>query len=92
MLADLLPSLQEHAQFVPGWVCPSPDLPEEKRLCLEGNRRLAVARLLGLHFWAFDLGRFVPEEERIQLTFHITTPAASWAARRSPSGRHATSS
>ena len=69
MLADLVESMREHGQLVPGFVCPSPDLPEGKLLCLEGNRRLAVARLLGLAFWAFDLGRFVPEEERIELTF-----------------------
>jgi hypothetical protein len=70
MLADLVPSVQKHGQLVPGWVCPSPELPEDKRVCLEGNRRLAVDRLLGLPFWAFDLGRFVPEEERIELMFH----------------------
>jgi hypothetical protein len=69
MLADLLASMREHGQLVPGWVCPSPELPEDKRLCLEGNRRLAVARLLGLPFWAFDLGRFAPEDERIKLSF-----------------------
>jgi len=69
MLADLLPGMQEHGQLVPGWVGPSPDLPEHQRICHEGNRRLAVARLLGLRFWAFDLGRFVPEPERIELTF-----------------------
>jgi ParB/RepB/Spo0J family partition protein len=69
MLADLLESVREHGQLVPGWVCPSPDLPPNKRLCIEGNRRLAVARQLGLSLWAFDLGRPVPEEERIKLTF-----------------------
>jgi ParB-like chromosome segregation protein Spo0J len=69
MLADLLESMREHRQLVPGWVCPSPDLQADQRLCLEGNRRLAVARLLGLPFWAFDLGRFVLEKERIMLTF-----------------------
>lgn len=70
MLADLADSIREHGQLVPGWMCPSPDLPEDRRLCLEGNRRLAVARMLGRRFWAFDLGRFVPEEERIRLLFH----------------------
>ena len=69
MLADLLESVPEHGQLVPGWVCPSPDLPPNKRLCIEGNRRLAVVRQLGLPFWAFDLGRPVPEAERIKLTF-----------------------
>lgn len=69
MPADLLASMREHGQLVPGWGCPSPDLPENKRLCIEGNRRLAVARLLGLQFWAFDIGRFVLERERIELTF-----------------------
>ena len=69
MLADLLESMREHRQLVPGWVCPSPDLPDQKRLCLEGNRRLMVAKILGLAFWAFDLGRVVPEAERIKLTF-----------------------
>ncbi len=69
MLADLLESVREHGQLMPGWVCPSPDLPPDKWLCIEGNRRLAVARQLGLSFWAFDLGRPVPEVERIKLTF-----------------------
>ena len=69
MLADILASMQAHSQLVPGWVCPSPHLPDDQRLCLEGNRRLAVARILGLRFWAFDLGRPVPEEERIELLF-----------------------
>ena len=69
MLADLLDSVRVHGQLVPGWVSPSPDLPPNKRLCIEGNRRLAVARQLGLSFWAFDLGRSVPEVERIELTF-----------------------
>src|ERR1035441_1556255 len=74
MLADLVESVRQRTQLVPGFVCPSPDLPEGKMLCIEGNRRLAVARLLGLAFWAFDLGRFVPEEERIELVFqhHIS--------------------
>ena len=36
----------------------------------EGNGRLAVCRRLGVRFWAFDLGRSVPEEERIRLMFH----------------------
>jgi hypothetical protein len=70
MLSDLLASMPEHGQLVPGWVCPSPELAEHQRLCLEGNRRLAVCRLIGLPFWAFDLGRFVPEDERIKLVFH----------------------
>lgn len=69
MLADLLESMQEHRQLVPGWVGQSAELPEGKLLCIEGNRRLAVARILGVSFWAFDLGRDVPEEERIRLTF-----------------------
>ena len=69
MLENLLASIGEHGQLVPGWVCPSPDLPEQKRLCIEGNHRLAVCRTLGLRFWAFDLGRFVEEAERIRLTF-----------------------
>ncbi len=70
MLADLVPSVEKHGFLVPGMVAPSPDLPsEEHRQCLEGHRRLAVARLLNRPFWAFDLGRFVPEEERIELMF-----------------------
>ncbi len=69
MLDDLLESIRLREQLVPGYVCPSPDLPENKRLCLEGNRRLQVCRLLGRTFWAFDLGRFAPEQERIELTF-----------------------
>lgn len=69
MLANLLASIREHGQLVPGFVCPSPELPPHKRLCLEGNHRLAVARLLGKPFLAFDLEREVPEEERIRLTF-----------------------
>lgn len=66
---SLVESMREHGQGVPGWVCPSPDLPEDRRLCIEGNGRLAAARLLGLKFWAFDLGRFAEEDERIRLTF-----------------------
>src|SRR5271157_378637 len=69
MLADLEASIREYGQLVPGWVAPSPELAEDQRQCLEGNRRLAVARMLGLPFWAFDLGRVVPEAERIRLTF-----------------------
>jgi ParB/RepB/Spo0J family partition protein len=69
MVADLVASIREHGQLVPGWVCPSPDLPEGKRLCLEGNRRREACLSLGLPFWAFDLGRVVPEAERIRLTF-----------------------
>ena len=92
MLADLADSVRQHGQLVPGWMCPSPDLPEDQRLCLEGNRRLAVARLLGLRFWAFDLRRFVPEEERIRLLFaHNGIRRVRCPARRSPSGPHAIS-
>ena len=69
-LADLEDSFRQHDQLVPGFICPSPELRPEQRLCLEGNRRLAVARRLGRKFWAFDLGRSVPEEERIRLLFH----------------------
>jgi ParB/RepB/Spo0J family partition protein len=68
-VADLVASFQKHGQLVPGFVCPSPELAEGKRFCVEGNRRLYVARMLGTQFWTFDLGRFVPEEERIMLTF-----------------------
>jgi hypothetical protein len=67
-LESLLASIREHGQLVPGWVCPSPDLPEHKRLIIEGNGRVVVCRKLKRSFWAFDLGRFVPEAERIQLT------------------------
>ncbi len=69
MLANLEASMREHGQLVPGWVAPSPDLTENQRLCLEGNGRLAVARRIGRPFWAFDLGRDVPEAERIRLMF-----------------------
>ncbi len=71
MLADLYASIRENGQRLPGYVCPSPDLPPNKRLCIEGNGRLAVARQLGRPFWAFDLGRPVSEEERIKLTFSL---------------------
>ena len=70
MLADLLPSVQQFGFLVPGLVGPCPDLPPEQRLCHEGHRRLAMARILGLPFWAFDIGRFVEEAERIELVFH----------------------
>jgi ParB/RepB/Spo0J family partition protein len=69
MLDDLLADIREHRQLMPGWIAPSPDLPAGKWLCLEGNRRLAVVRLLGLPFWAFELAAAVAEEERIRLTF-----------------------
>jgi hypothetical protein len=78
MLADLLESMREHGQLVPGWVCPSPDLPPNKRLCIEGNRRLAVSRMLGLRFWAFNLSRDVREEERIRLMFHHHGTRRRW--------------
>jgi ParB-like nuclease domain len=81
VLETLLASIGEHGQLVPAWVCPSPDLPEHKRLCIEGNHRLAVCRTLGRPFWAFDLGRFVPEAERIQLTFQH-----NHSRRRMPAG------
>lgn len=89
VIASLAGSLQEHGQLVPGWVAPSPELAAEQRLCLEGNHRLDACRMLGLPFWAFDLGRHVPEEERIRLTFQhnhsrrVMTPAemAEKAAR-----------
>lgn len=68
-LEQLIESIRQHSQLLPGWVCPSPDIPASKRLCLEGNRRSAVCRRLGRKFWAFDLGRFVPEHERIALLF-----------------------
>jgi ParB/RepB/Spo0J family partition protein len=69
MLADLIESMREHGQLVPGWVCPSPELEDGRLLVIEGNRRLAAARILGLPFWAFNLDRHVAEEERIRLTF-----------------------
>jgi ParB/RepB/Spo0J family partition protein len=69
MLADLLESVQEFGQLSPGWVCPSPELPAGKLLCLDGNRRLATARLLGLPFWAFLLPEAVSEAERIRMSF-----------------------
>ena len=59
-LADLLESMRDFQQLVPGWVAPAPHLRDDQRLCLEGNRRLAVARQLGLPFWAFDLGATCP--------------------------------
>jgi hypothetical protein len=66
---NLVASFLTHGQLVPGWICPAPDLPEHKRLCLEGNHRLAACRAAKQPFWAFDLGRHVSEEERIKLTF-----------------------
>jgi hypothetical protein len=77
-LNDLIESIREHGQLVPGWVGQSPELPEGKLLCIEGNRRLAVARILGLRFWAFNLGRDVPEEERIRLMFHHHSTRRRW--------------
>jgi ParB-like chromosome segregation protein Spo0J len=65
---NLLASFREHGQLVPGFVCSSPDLPPDMRLCLEGNTRLAVARLLNQPFWAFDFEREVPAAERIKLS------------------------
>jgi hypothetical protein len=68
-LSGLLESIREHNQLVPGWVFPSPDLPPTKLYCLDGNGRLACARILGRRFWAFRLNRCVPEEELIKLIF-----------------------
>jgi hypothetical protein len=79
MLASLEASMREHGQLVPGWVAPSPDLPETQRLCLEGNGRLAVARRMGRPFWAFDLGRDVPEAERIRLMFQHHQCRRAWS-------------
>ena len=69
MLADLRDSMREDGQRMPAWICPDESLPEDQRLCLDGNRRLAVARMLGLKFWAFELKHSVTEQERIRLTF-----------------------
>jgi ParB/RepB/Spo0J family partition protein len=67
MLADLLDSIRSHGQLVPGFVAP---LSDGTLSCIEGNRRLAVVRILHKPFWAFNLGRDVSEEERISLSFH----------------------
>jgi hypothetical protein len=67
--ADLLESVRVDGQRIPGWICPSPDLPEPKRLLIEGRHRWVVAKILGRPFLAFDHGRFVPEEERIRQIF-----------------------
>jgi ParB-like chromosome segregation protein Spo0J len=70
MVADLLPSVQERGFLVPGLVGPWPGLPTENhRRCHNGHRRLAVARILNLPFWAFDIGRVVDEAEQIELLF-----------------------
>ena len=66
---ELLASIREHRQLTPGFVCPSPDLPPGKLLCIEGNGRLAACLTLGIAFWAFNLGRSMSEVERIKLTF-----------------------
>ena len=68
MLTDLVASIKEHGQLVPEWVCPSPDLPPDQRILLDGHRRAGAAEISGTPFWAFDLGRFVSEQERIVLT------------------------
>jgi hypothetical protein len=68
-VADLLESVRGDCQRNPGWICPSPDLPEPKRLLIEGRNRWVVARILRRPFLAFDHGRFVPEEERIRFMF-----------------------
>ena len=58
-LADLLESMREFKQLVPGWLAPAQHLRQDQRLCLEGNRRLAVARtrlvLLGVRSGALRL-------------------------------------
>jgi hypothetical protein len=79
MLTELADSIRQHGQLVPGWIAPSPELEQDQRFCLEGNRRLAVARMLGRRFWAFDLGRQVPEEERIRLMFHHHGTRRRWS-------------
>lgn len=68
-LAQLEPEIQKHGQRVPGFVFPSPELDEEQRVVLEGAHRMLICQRLGRPFWAFDLGRYVPEEEQIELTF-----------------------
>jgi transcriptional regulator with XRE-family HTH domain len=69
MVADLLESVRVQGQRIPGWICPSPELPEPRRLLIEGRHRWVVAKILGRPFLAFDHGRFVPEEERIRHIF-----------------------
>ena len=69
MLADLLVSIREHTQLVPGWVAPSPTWRKPSGSASKATAAWPWQGLLGLPFWAFDLGRFVPEAERIKLTF-----------------------
>ena len=71
IVAALVASYQtdDQGQLNPGWLFPAPELPEPQRMVLEGHHRLEACRLTGRMFLAFDLGRFVPEEERIRLTF-----------------------
>jgi hypothetical protein len=69
VVANLVASMREHKQLLPGWVCPAPHLSDSTRACIEGHHRLAACRVLNLPFWAFDLGRWVEEEERIRLHF-----------------------
>jgi hypothetical protein len=78
-LTELVDSIRQHGQLVPGWIAPSPELEQDQRLCLEGNCRLAAARMLGRRFWAFDLGRHVPEEERIRLMFQHHGTRRRWS-------------
>lgn len=71
VIQSLLASIREHGQLVPGFVYKSPDLPHDMRVVLEGNHRLAVARMLDRPFWAFDLEREVPPAERIKLSLQF---------------------
>jgi hypothetical protein len=79
MLADLEASIRDLGQLVPGWVCPSPDLPTAgHRLCFEGCGRLEVCRRLKRRFWAFDLGRYAEAPERIRRMFHHHGTRRRW--------------
>jgi len=64
---ELLEDLRQRPQRLPGFVHPDPALAEDERRCLEGHHRLWCCKQLGKPFWAFDLGRFVEELERIEL-------------------------
>jgi ParB/RepB/Spo0J family partition protein len=67
-LSDLLASYPVHGQLEPAHVCPSQT--EGKFICLDGARRLAVCRILGLQYWAFVHPEYVPDAGQIVRTFH----------------------
>lgn len=69
---DLLPSMEEHGQLVPGISCPHPTIPEAYE-CLDGNSRLFCCNILGIGFKTVLLDKPVPNGQVIRLRVTVNT-------------------